>query len=76
MAGSKKAGRQTAETNKSKYGEEYYATIGAIGGSAEAKKPKGLAALSPERRREIAAQGGKAGKGKPKKSKNEENGNA
>lgn len=32
---------------------------------APPKKPRGLAAVSPERRREIAAMGGRAGKGNP-----------
>lgn len=32
MAGTKEGGRLTAETNKKKYGEDFYKNIGTIGG--------------------------------------------
>jgi general stress protein YciG len=34
--------------------------LGRLGGKAKANKPKGLAALTPEKRQEIASKGGKA----------------
>lgn len=33
MAGTKAGGKKTAETNKRKYGEDFYKNIGKIGGS-------------------------------------------
>jgi len=46
--------------------------LGRLGGlvGGKAKGRKGLATLSPERRREISAMGGKAGKGKKKPRQN------
>jgi len=32
MAGTKEGGRKAAETNKKKFGEDYYKNIGAVGG--------------------------------------------
>lgn len=32
MAGTKLGGQRAAATNKAKYGEDFYATIGAVGG--------------------------------------------
>lgn len=32
MAGTKEGGRRAALTNKAKYGEDFYAKIGAVGG--------------------------------------------
>lgn len=55
------------DAHKAKYGPDYYAKIGAIGGKTPTSRPKGLAALSPERRREISRLGGMGGKGKRKK---------
>lgn len=69
MAGSKETGKKAAQTSKELYGDEYHKVVGAIGGAV--KVPKGLAALSPERRREIARMGGKAGKGKKKRVKDD-----
>lgn len=63
MAGTIKGGRQAAATNKELYGEDFYKRIGAKGGlKKDTVTPKGFAALSTERRREIASKGGKAKK--------------
>jgi hypothetical protein len=56
MAGSYKSGVQAAQTNKEKYGHDYYAKIGAKGGAA--KVPKGFA-LNRERARLAGAKGGR-----------------
>lgn len=59
MAGDREQGLAASETNRRKYGDDYYARIGSIGGSKVGVK-KGLAAMSPERRAEISRMGGKA----------------
>lgn len=41
MAGTKAGGQAAAATNKSKYGSDFYSTIGAQGGKV--KVPKGFA---------------------------------
>jgi hypothetical protein len=61
MAGNKQAGLQAAETNKEKYGHDYYAKIGAKGGAA--KVPKGFA-LNRERARLAGAKGGRVSRRK------------
>ena len=55
MAGTKEGSKKTAETNKLKYGEDYYARIGAEGGKAKVKK--GFAV-----RLDLASAGGKSNK--------------
>ncbi len=54
MAGTKAGGMRAAETNKKKYGDSFYAQIGARGGAA--KVPKGFA-----KDRKKAADAGRAG---------------
>lgn len=56
MAGTKKGGLKAASTNKSRYGKEFYARIGAIGG-----KKTGLKgfALDRERARRAGQIGGR-----------------
>lgn len=44
MAGSMSGGKKAAETNKAKYGEGFYARIGAMGGRRVTRKPKGFGA--------------------------------
>lgn len=60
MAGTKSGGKLTAETNKSKYGEDYYRKIGAVGGKRKVKK--GFATFDTERLQEISRRGGKVSK--------------
>lgn len=55
MSGTKAGGQKTRETNKRKYGENFYQEIGHIGGSR--KVPKGFA-LNIERAREAGRKGG------------------
>lgn len=38
MSGTKEGGKKTAETNKKKYGEDYYSKIGVVGGVNKNKK--------------------------------------
>lgn len=56
MAGTKKGGLKAAATNKNRYGKEFYAKIGAIGG-----KKTGLKgfALDRERARRAGQVGGR-----------------
>lgn len=56
MAGTKKGGLKAASTNKTRYGKEFYARIGAIGG-----KKTGLKgfALDRERARRAGQVGGR-----------------
>ena len=55
MSGTPTGGKAAAEVNKSKYGENFYQVIGALGGRA--KVPKGFA-LDKERAREAGRKGG------------------
>lgn len=62
MSGSRETAKKTAETNKRKYGESYYKDIQLLSvkkWKENGRKPRGLAALSPEKRREISSLGGK-----------------
>lgn len=68
MAGNRIQGIRTAVTNKQKYGEDYYARIGALGGSTRTAKTKlkGFGA-----NRELArAAGAKGGTVSRRKSRN------
>jgi general stress protein YciG len=56
MAGTTVGGLKTVETNKKKYGEDFYVKIGAKGGSVKGLK-KGFAA-NPELARKAGAKGG------------------
>ena len=40
MAGTQIGGKKTAQTNKERYGENYYQFIGRLGGKAKKKKKK------------------------------------
>jgi len=60
MAGTTEGGLKTVETNKKKYGEDFYVKIGAIGGSRKGIK-KGFAA-NPELARSAGAKGGSVSK--------------
>lgn len=60
MAGTTVGGLKTVETNKKKYGEDFYVKIGAKGGSVKGLK-KGFAA-NPELARKAGAKGGSVSK--------------
>lgn len=61
MSGSKLGGLRAAETNKKKYGKDFYAKLGSKGGKA--KNPnKGFGSMTPERRREVSRKGGRNGR--------------
>jgi hypothetical protein len=64
MAGTQVGGKKAGETNKKKYGEDFYKRIGSLGGQTETTKPKGFAAM-PEWKRQAA---GKAGGKKSRKN--------
>lgn len=53
MAGSTEAGKKAAKVNTEK-NPHFYKDIGSIGGKAPHKGPRGFAAMTPERRREIS----------------------
>lgn len=61
IPGTKAGGAKAAATNKAKYGEDFYKRNGAIGGAVPTAKPKGFAAMSPEKRSEISRIGGRIG---------------
>lgn len=56
MAGTKTGGKKAAEKNKAKYGSDFYAKIGAIGGK---KGTTGGFAANPELARIAGAKGGR-----------------
>lgn len=56
MAGTIEGGKATAETNKRKYGEDYYKKIGAMGGKKLV--PKGFATMDKAKLAEIGRKGG------------------
>lgn len=65
MSGSRAGGLKAAETNKQKYGREFYANIGRKGGKACA--PKGFARMDIEKIKNAGRKGGtisKRGKAK------------
>lgn len=62
MAGTVLGGKRAAETNKLKYGEDFYPRIGVIGGSR--KVPKGFALD-----RELASRAGAIGGRKSRRGK-------
>ena len=59
MSGSRAGGLKTAETNKQKYGREFYQNIGRKGGKACV--PKGFA-VNPELAKRAGSIGGKLSK--------------
>ena len=72
MPGTLEGGRKAAKTNKEKYGEGFYARIGAIGGKKGGAK--GFA-LNPELARSAGRKGGLVSKrGKAKKEPHIEDG--
>lgn len=58
MSGTRSGGKKCAATNKEKYGDNFYRNIGRKGGIAPRKGPRGFAAMTPERLREVSAKGG------------------
>ena len=70
MAGTLEGGRKAAKTNKEKYGNDFYAKIGGIGGR---NGHTGGFASNPELARRAGQKGGKISKrGKAKKNEEEE----
>lgn len=64
MAGTKAGGLKAAATNKAKYGNEFYAKIGRVGGK---NGHTGGFAANPELARTAGAKGGKISKRGPAK---------
>lgn len=56
MAGTREGGIAAAQTNIRKYGEDFYSTIGRLGGKV--KGPKGFALMTPEQRAAAGRKGG------------------
>jgi general stress protein YciG len=63
MGGTKEGGLQAAEKNKARYGEDFYAKIGAMGGK---KSRTGGFYQNRELARIAGYKGGKANLGRPK----------
>lgn len=63
MAGTKLGGIKAAETNKKKYGSEFYANIGRKGGKACV--PKGFALMDAEKIKNAGKKGGTISKRGP-----------
>lgn len=70
MAGTLTGGKKAAVTNKKRYGKDFYAHIGSIGGK---NGHTGGFAADPERARRAGAIGGKKSKRGPAKKKKVEN---
>lgn len=66
MPGTKAGGQKAAETNKKKYGREFYAKIGAKGGKASNTGGFAYGAEGREKARYWGSIGGKIGKRGPK----------
>lgn len=58
MSGTKPGGAKARKTNYAKYGKDFYARIGSMGGSKTGTKPKGFAA-NPELASRAGAIGGR-----------------
>jgi hypothetical protein len=56
MSGTKAGGLKASQTNKRKYGDNWYERIGSIGGKANV--PKGFALMSKAKRIEAGRKGG------------------
>lgn len=56
MSGTAEGGKKAAETNKRKYGEDYYSINGAKGGAK--KVPKGFALMDRNKLIELSTKGG------------------
>ena len=69
MAGTHEGGKKAAESNKERYGKNFYANIGRKGGKAG---HTGGFAADPELARRAGAIGGKKSKRGPAKKKEEE----
>lgn len=61
MPGTKKGGQKAAQTNKNRYGRDFYVKIGSTGGK---KSRGGGFAKNPELARIAGAKGGRASKKK------------
>lgn len=57
MAGTKEGGKAAADTNKEKYGSDFYKKIGSKGGKV--KGPKGFACVPLEQRIAAGRKGGR-----------------
>ncbi len=69
MAGTKAGGKAAAETNKNKYGADFYKNIGSIGGSTKTDKLRGFAAMTREKLIAASSKGGKIGGKAPRRKK-------
>ena len=67
MAGTKLGGKAAAKTNKEKYGSDFYARIGAVGGRNGNTGGFGAGEAGRERARKYGAIGGRISR-RPKKS--------
>ncbi len=70
MPGTRKGGMRAAETNKKRYGRDFYVRIGAQGGKVSTG---GGFAKNPELAREAGARGGRASRKNKTTAENSEN---
>jgi len=68
MAGTREGGLKARETTRKRHGADFYARIGAKGGSTPTIEPKGFAA-DPELAREAGRKGGTISRRGPSKIK-------
>ena len=66
MSGSRDGGRKAAETNKKKYGKDFYANIGRKGGSKSHPETRYFA-MHPEVAKNAGAKGGRTSRRGPAK---------
>lgn len=64
MAGSIAGGKLAAETNKLKYGEDYYKKIGSMGGKGDRgqRQDKGFGSMDPKKHEAASRKGGRISK--------------
>jgi len=75
MAGTKEGARKARDTNKKKYGDDFYAKIGAKSwDDPDRSHETGFALLPPEERKRLGAIGGSKNKGKKYKKHEEDDG--
>ena len=73
MAGTPEGAKKAAETNKKKYGENFYAQIGSRSwDDPDRSRETGFALMPPELRKKHGANGGRKNKGKKYAKKTEE----
>ena len=58
MSATQEGGRKAAQTNKKRYGEDYYKKLGKLGGTTPKKHGGGFAVMDPEKHKAASSKGG------------------